>query len=312
MMFFERALSISGKIPMSRLAHNFHGHTKIEILHNGPNIFECALFAVNKPKDLGSTDAVNIIKNIIQPAIPPHDRVTFKVGHGGVLDRPASGVLAIGVGKGCKLLPKFLHGIKEYTVTGKLGISTTTYNASGDVTNEMPFGHVTKEDFIKALDKFCGRISQTPPVYSALKLQGRRYSDLAGEGVKVTPKPRMVKCLSLVCTSFDPPLFTLNVKCGGGFYIRSLINDLGIVVGSCAHVHELHRTQHGLFKENEAIARDQWTLEQIKWCIQETKKKHGHLFREQSEKYEREDPINKSKSTKHEKSIAFSDDLFDL
>ncbi|XP_046382440.1 probable tRNA pseudouridine synthase 1, partial [Ischnura elegans] len=239
-----------------------------------------------------------------------HD--TFKVGHGGVLDRTATGVLAIGVGRGCKLLPKFLHGVKEYIVKGQLGISTTTYNETGEVMKELPYGHVTKVHLLKALTKFRGEIAQTPPVYSALKLNGRRYSDLASDGVEVNPKPRLVQCHSLICTSFDPPMFTLLVKCGGGFYIRSLIHDLGIEVGSCAHVKELHRTQHGVFKEYQAISREQWTLQCIIQHIQKAKKSYRNIFKDSRPKRLKSERRYTKEGSKNEKSIVFTEDMFDL
>ncbi|XP_042858096.1 probable tRNA pseudouridine synthase 1 isoform X2 [Penaeus japonicus] len=170
---------------------------------------------------------------------------------------------AVGIGDGCKKLKCLLHGEKHYIVQCQLGTATDTYNETGKVVMEIAYDHVTEELLKDSLKEFRGRINQLPPLYSALKLNGRRYSDLAREGVEVTIEPRRVFCYEAHLTSFSPPHFGLCVSTGPGFYIRSLIHDLGQAVGSCAHVRELQRTKHGPFTLSDALPEDRWNAEQI-------------------------------------------------
>ncbi|KAG8227218.1 hypothetical protein J437_LFUL003424 [Ladona fulva] len=275
-------------------SHELSLERKIKIIENG-------VFAVHKEKNLASTETVEIIKSILASDFPID---ILKVGHGGVLDKTATGVLVLGLCNGCKILPKFLHGTKNYEVKGRLGISTSTYNETGEIVDQLPYDHVTKDDLSKCLNRFIGDIKQTPPAYSSLKLNGRRYSDLAREGIEVPLKPRPVKCYSLTCSSFEPPYFSLSLKCGSGFYVRSLIHDIGKAVGSCAHVVELHRTQHGVFKDDEALVRDKWTTKEILRSIQAAKRKHKNLF----SKFDNDKNMKNNK----DKEINIPDDLFDL
>ncbi|XP_069679256.1 pseudouridylate synthase TRUB1-like isoform X2 [Periplaneta americana] len=209
----------------------------------------------------------------------------LRVGHGGTLDHTATGVLVVGVGFGCKVLPKFLHGSKKYRVTAQLGVSTDTYNESGKIIRECSYDHISRDMLEAALTRFHGKILQTPPLYSALKLHGQRVADLTRAGVSVQMEPRSVTCHSIHCLDFSPPYFTLEVHCGGGFYIRSLIHDLGNVLGSCAHVRELHRFQQGPFTEQEMLDSDDWTVPNILIAITKAKATHGDFLKRPRRKY---------------------------
>ncbi|KDR08710.1 putative tRNA pseudouridine synthase 1 [Zootermopsis nevadensis] len=127
----------------------------------------------------------------------------------------------------------------------------------------------------EALSRFHGEILQTPPLYSALKLHGYRLADLTRAGVKVEVRPRPVTCHAIQCVQFSPPSFTLEVHCGGGFYIRSLVHDLGNALGSCAHVRELHRYQQGPFTEQDMLDSNEWTMQNILIAIQKAKETHA-------------------------------------
>ncbi|XP_053496613.1 probable tRNA pseudouridine synthase 1 isoform X1 [Ictalurus furcatus] len=130
--------------------------------------------------------------------------------------------------------------------------------------------HITREAFEEKLKQFTGEIMQVPPLYSALKKDGKRLSTLLKEGQEVEAKPaRPVTVYSLSLQDFNPPLFTLDVECGGGFYVRSLVDDLGKALSSCAHVRELTRTKQGQFTLQEHVLREErWTFQDISEVLQ--------------------------------------------
>ena len=168
----------------------------------------------------------------------------------------------------------FLHNVdKGYTVTGKLGTATNTLDGSGEVTEEKPWEHITKEDLEKVLIEFQGEISQVPPLYSALKVGGKRLSDHAREASAqsaecvVTPQPRVVNIHSINLTEFKPPHFTVEVLCGSGTYMRSLVQDIGTKLGTVAHMEHLCRTKHGSFSLEDALCKSKWTIPEIEAAI---------------------------------------------
>ncbi|XP_041066462.1 probable tRNA pseudouridine synthase 1 isoform X2 [Carcharodon carcharias] len=197
------------------------------------------LFAIHKKKGPTSADVLNLLKTKL-----------LKV---------------VGIGKGTKMLSGMLSCSKKYTTVGELGKATDTLDALGMVTEEQSYDHITKDDLESALKKFAGNIMQTPPLYSALKQNGQRLSCLMKKGKAVEAKPaRPVVVFSLSVQDYNPPLFTLNVECGGGFYVRSLVNDLGKELSSCAHVKELIRTKQGPFTLDEhALQEENWTIDEI-------------------------------------------------
>ncbi|KAJ6669070.1 hypothetical protein lerEdw1_007879 [Lerista edwardsae] len=303
------------------------------------------LFAVYKSKGPTSASVLNQLKakllaeaGLLNPGMkrrPPH---YLKIGHGGILDSAAAGVLVVGIGKGTKKLGSMLAGSKKYTAVGELGKATDTFDSTGKVTEEKPYDGITQEDLEHVLQKFTGSIMQAPPLYSALKMGGQRLSTLVKEGIIVEAKPpRPVVVYSLALKNFKPPLFTLggvhyasasfslsgvemavksklmdmnpressckldkdlyavtlkradcsftflckvdfcatlaiyhltvaipDVECGGGFYVRSLVNDIGKELSSCATVQELTRTKQGPFTlEEHALYEDKWTVDEI-------------------------------------------------
>ncbi|KAK7872252.1 hypothetical protein R5R35_012107 [Gryllus longicercus] len=243
-------------------------------------------FAVNKPKNWTSVQALEEIKKVLRKDIPTHFQPpVLKLGHGGTLDHTATGVLAVGVGWGCKLLPIFLHGDKKYIAAGRFGIATNTYNETGKITEEMKYDHITEEIFEITLQKYTGKIYQTPPKYSALKYQGRRIGDWTREGMDIEMKPRPVTCYSLKSRKFCLPHFEIEVACGGGFYVRSLVHDIGQALSSCAHVTTLHRTKHGPFMEEDMLEHSQWNGHNIIRAIYEAKIKYHELLKKSKAKY---------------------------
>ncbi|KAM4524335.1 pseudouridylate synthase TRUB1 [Odontesthes bonariensis] len=238
--------------------------SKLQSLHG--------LFAIYKKKGPTSADVLNTFKEALlkeagvqTPNCRKRKKQWLKMGHGGTLDSAASGVLVVGVGNGTKMLSTMLTGSKKYVAVAELGKATDTLDATGIVVLEKDFGHVTRLDIEEKLKSFTGDIMQVPPLYSALKKQGQRLSVLLKRGHTVEAKPaRPVTVYSLTLQEFKPPLFTLDIECGGGFYVRSLVDDLGKALSSCAHVKELSRTKQGAFTLQDHVLHEQkWTLEHI-------------------------------------------------
>lgn len=236
----------------------------------------CGVFAVMKPAGITSAKLGDRIRDDIQKEIGCEilKGRRLKIGHGGTLDMFVTGVMCFGLEAGCKQLHALLHGKKRYLSTCRLGVATETYGAESKVTIELPYGHVTRDQLHEAIATFTGQISQIPPVFSALKHKGRRLSDIARAGDTLPEiQPRLVQVDNITCTDFSPPYFSLDIKCGGGFYVRSLVHDLGKAVASCAHVVALERTEHGPFTRDDAIPEYQWTLENVITAIETSKAK---------------------------------------
>ncbi|XP_077114036.1 pseudouridylate synthase TRUB1 [Ranitomeya variabilis] len=233
------------------------------------------LFPVYKPPGATSAQTLNDLKSrLLREAglkeFTKKRKQTLKIGHGGTLDSAASGLLVVGIGDGTKMLGAMLTGSKKYTTTGQLGKATDTLDASGSVTEEKPYDHITREAVEAALGTFTGNILQVPPLFSALKKNGKRLSCLVREGAEVEAKPaRPVVVYKLSLTDFQPPLFTLDVECGGGFYVRSLIKDIGEALSSVASVMDLIRTKQGPFTlDEETLREDRWDIEHIAQALQ--------------------------------------------
>ncbi|AWP17179.1 putative tRNA pseudouridine synthase 1 isoform 3 [Scophthalmus maximus] len=234
------------------------------------------LFAIHKKQGPTSADVLNMLKEALlkagvkNPNPRKRKKQSLKLGHGGTLDSAASGVLVVGVGNGTKMLSTMLAGSKKYVAVGELGKATDTLDATGKMVLEKDFEHITRVDIEEKLKSFTGDIMQVPPLYSALKKDGQRLSVLLQKGHKVEAKPaRPVTVYNLTLQEFKPPLFTLDIECGGGFYVRSLVDDLGKALSSCAHVKELVRTKQGQFTlEEHALHEGQWTLEHVLRSLQ--------------------------------------------
>uniref|UniRef100_A0A673W0L2 tRNA pseudouridine(55) synthase n=1 Tax=Salmo trutta TaxID=8032 RepID=A0A673W0L2_SALTR len=209
------------------------------------------LFAIYKKEGPTSADVLNSLKEAL-------------------LKEAASGVLVIGIGNGTKMLSTMLAGSKKYMAVGELGKATDTLDATGNVVHEKLYDHITREAFEEKLKQFTGDIMQVPPLYSALKKDGKRLSVLLKQGHEVEAKPaRPVTVYNLSLQDFTPPLFTLDVECGGGFYIRSLVDDLGKALSSCAHVRKLIRTKQGQFTlDDHTLQEEHWTLQHIVQSMQ--------------------------------------------
>ena len=193
---------------------------------------------IDKPAEMGSFDVVRAIRRASG---------VRKVGHAGTLDRPATGVLPVAIGNATRLVDSLMDARKRYRATVTLGIETDTYDAVGEVRETRDPSGVTLDDVEAALPAFRGEFMQTPPAFSAVKLDGERAHRAArrGEQPQLEPRPAHVYALDLLDVSL--PQLEIEVECAKGFYMRSLAHDLGQVLGVGAHLAQLRRTAVGPF-----------------------------------------------------------------
>lgn len=176
-----------------------------------------------------------------------------RVGHGGTLDPIATGVIAVCLGQATRVMEYLVDGSKEYSAVIELGATTDTYDALGEVTGRQDCSSVTESDIERALQQFRGEIDQVPPMYSALKKEGKRLYELARAGIEVERQPRRVEVYNIELIEWTPPLVTARVGCGRGFYMRSLAHDLGESLGCGGHLKSLVRVRSSIFDLSEAI-----------------------------------------------------------
>lgn len=175
-----------------------------------------------------------------------------KAGHTGTLDPLASGLLPLCFGEATKFAQGLLDARKAYVATVRFGIATTTGDAEGEVVAEAPVAF-DRNELEAALLGFVGSILQLPPLYSALKFQGRSYYEHARAGNDVPRTPRRADIHALELLDWAPPLATLRVDCGKGTYVRTLAEDIGVALGSRAHLAALRRTGSGPFSVDQAV-----------------------------------------------------------
>ncbi len=181
-----------------------------------------------------------------------------KAGHTGSLDPLATGLLPLCFGEATKVSGLMLEDDKHYQVTLRFGIMTDTGDSEGAIVAEMPPPSFSAAGLRQCLQHFTGEIEQIPPMYSALKHQGKKLYELAREGKTVARAPRRISIYDLKLLGYDAEHMTLDVSCSKGTYIRSLAEDIGHFMGSCATVTALRRTRAGLFGLEQAH-----TLEQL-------------------------------------------------
>lgn len=175
-----------------------------------------------------------------------------KAGHTGSLDPIASGLLPVCFGEATKLSGHLLHTDKRYRVRVRLGITTETGDIEGNVLETLPVPPLTPEILESVLERFRGEILQVPPMYSALKHQGRRLCDLARQGIEIEREARRVTIHGLRLLMLDQGILDLDVHCSKGTYIRTLAEDLGRDLGCGGHVEILRRTAVGEFSISAA------------------------------------------------------------
>ena len=198
---------------------------------------------VNKEKGISSARVVSLVRRALNMK---------KVGHTGTLDLEASGVLPIVIGKATRVSDYMMTKDKVYETELILGAKTDTLDAAGEII-EKSDKVVTKEEFLQAMKTFKGEIDQIPPMYSALKVNGKKLYDLAREGIEIERKKRKVNIYDIELLDFAFPKATIRVTCSKGTYIRTLVDDIGEKLGTLAYVNELARVRVGDFDIKDAI-----------------------------------------------------------
>jgi tRNA pseudouridine55 synthase len=202
------------------------------------------IVVVDKPAGWTSHDVVARSRKVLG---------TRKVGHSGTLDPDATGVLVLGIGRATRLLRYLTLLPKRYTAAIVLGTETTTLDAAGDVTAVHDMSGVVPDDVIRAAGRLTGDIEQVPPMFSAVKVDGRRLHEIAREGGEVERAPRPVTVHRFdVAPTDDPLVWRADVECSSGTYIRTLAADLGALLGGGAHLTDLRRLSVGSFTLDDA------------------------------------------------------------
>jgi tRNA pseudouridine55 synthase len=208
---------------------------------------------IDKPLEWTSFDAVNRIRGMIRR----HLNLKLKVGHAGTLDPLATGLLIICTGKFTKRIDEFQAQEKEYTGTFVVGASTPSYDLEHAVDNHFPVAHITDEMINAAAKKFTGFIDQVPPLFSAIKVEGKRAYQHARKGSEKVLQSRNVEIREFDITRIERKESVIEcdfrISCSKGTYIRSLARDFGLELGSGAYLSALRRTRIGNFKVDDAI-----------------------------------------------------------
>jgi tRNA pseudouridine55 synthase len=207
------------------------------------------LLLVNKPKDWTSFDVVNKIR---------HASGIRKVGHAGTLDPLATGLLLVCTGKKTRELASFVGLEKEYRVMMRLGERTASFDAGTPVTERKNVEGLTTEQIEAAVAAFVGPQQQVPPMWSAVKVGGRRLYEYARKGVEVEREPRAIEIHSITIREITMPDVMFDVSCSKGTYVRTLVEDIGLRLGCGAHVAALERTRIGSFRLADA-----WQLDEL-------------------------------------------------
>jgi tRNA pseudouridine55 synthase len=190
----------------------------------------------------------------------------MKVGHAGTLDPLATGLMILCTGRATKQIESFQKEEKEYLAVLKLGATTPSFDMETEEDSQSGTGQVTRERFESVLMRFLGETDQVPPIYSAVKVKGKRAFDYArnGEDLKLQPKKIVIK--KIVTESFDLPHATIRVVCSKGTYVRALVRDIGEELGCGAYLTGLRRIRIGDFHVNDAITVD-YFLENINFFV---------------------------------------------
>lgn len=207
------------------------------------------ILLINKPSGYTSHDVVNVLRKHLH---------TKKVGHCGTLDPDATGVLVVCVNKATKVLQFLTADTKEYIATLSLGKATDTYDASGTITDEKEYTTISNEEITKVIHSFLGAQKQVPPMYSAVKINGKKLYEYARAGKTITVEPRDVTIKEIEVLNIQDNEITFRVVCSKGTYIRSLCVDIAKALGYPGHMASLIRSASGQFMLDTC-----YTLEEV-------------------------------------------------
>ncbi len=225
----------------------------------GMNIHGIVL--LDKPVGISSNRALQKVRGIFQAR---------KAGHTGSLDPFATGMLPVCLGEASKTATYMLEAAKHYSAVARIGEATTTGDIEGEVIQTCPISDVSSKSITQTLQQFTGEIDQVPPMYSALKHQGKPLYEYARAGIEIDRPARRVNIHALKLVRWEAPILSFEVQCSKGTYIRTLAEDIATALGSCAHLVELRRnfvepftTQSMASLEQLQTARDQGGLQEF-------------------------------------------------
>ena len=226
---------------------------------------EGEVLLIDKPTEWTSFDVVNKVRHSLRFH---HGIRKIKVGHAGTLDPLATGLLLVCVGKATKKINEYTGLDKEYAGTFYIGATTPSYDLETEVDQEFETSHISEDQIMAATKEFIGLIKQTPPAYSAIKVDGKRAYRLARGNEKVSMPEREVQIMEFEITRAGIPVTDFRVACAKGTYIRSLANDFGKSLKSGAYIQSLRRTRIGDHGIEEAL-----TIQQLDDFLAEQAKK---------------------------------------
>jgi len=208
------------------------------------------ILLINKPYQWTSFDVVAKLRSLISSHL---NIKKIKIGHAGTLDPLATGLLIICTGKFTKRIEEFQGLEKEYTGVFRIGCTTPSYDLETEISKELPFGHITREQINDGVVKLTGTYDQVPPVYSAKKIGGKRAYRFARQAEEVEIKPQHITVSGFELTQVNLPYLCFRISCSKGTYIRSIARDLGVILGCGAHLTELCRTRIGSYHLRDAF-----------------------------------------------------------
>lgn len=211
------------------------------------------IIGIDKPLGWTSFDAVKRLRGAIQRRL----RVKkFKVGHAGTLDPLATGVLIVCTGRATRQIEVLQNGSKEYVAEITLGATTPSFDLETEIDATYPWEHITLDRVNEVLPRFIGKVMQVPPVFSAVKVDGKRAYNLARKGKEVELKAKPLEIKEIEVVKFEAPVLTIRVVCSKGTYIRALARDIGEALGSGGHLTALRRTRVGEIHIDDCLSVD--------------------------------------------------------
>jgi tRNA pseudouridine55 synthase len=219
------------------------------------NFEEGEILLVDKPLHWTSFAVVNKLR---YPLRRKYDKKKFKVGHAGTLDPLATGLLVICTGKKTKAITEFIQDRKAYTGVIQLGATTPSFDLETEIDQNFPTEHINQELIDSIRPQFEGEIEQTPPIFSAKKVDGKKAYDLARAGKEVELKKAQITIHKMKLELIANHQIQFEIECSKGTYIRSLANDIGAALHSGGHLIELRRTQSGDFDIKDAKTLEEW------------------------------------------------------
>lgn len=215
---------------------------------------EGEVFVVDKPLGWSSFHLVKKLRGALVSRLRKAGVRKLKVGHAGTLDPLASGVMILCTGKATKRIDELQGGVKEYIAEVVLGATTPSFDLETPVDATYPTEHITEEAVREVLRRFTGRIEQVPPAYSACKIDGARAYKMARRGEEVELKAKVLVIDAIELLGYSREKITIRVVCSKGTYIRALARDIGVALGSGAHLGSLRRTQVGECRIEDALS----------------------------------------------------------